>query len=246
MGTGSTAVVGAGPAGLSAAWRLRKAGWPVTVYEAAPGPGGRVRTDELEGVRLDPGPQFVGGHYTRTLALLEELGRSGEVLPARGRDALLRGGRIHGITYGSPTSMATSGALPVSLKLRLLSRYLPFLVKERSGLDAADPSRGNGPALDVESIAAWGRREMGSEFVELLVYPLLASYSNMTPEDTSAGYYHALASVGLDVRVMGLRGGIGTLPAVLGGCAREGGRRAAVRPSRRGGARGGGTRADPP
>ncbi len=37
------AVVGAGPAGLTAAYDLRRAGYPVTVFEAAPEPGGMLR-----------------------------------------------------------------------------------------------------------------------------------------------------------------------------------------------------------
>ncbi len=37
------AVVGAGPAGLTAAYDLRMAGYPVTVFEAAPEPGGMLR-----------------------------------------------------------------------------------------------------------------------------------------------------------------------------------------------------------
>jgi len=37
------AVIGAGPAGLTAAWDLTRAGFPVTVFEAAPEPGGMLR-----------------------------------------------------------------------------------------------------------------------------------------------------------------------------------------------------------
>ncbi len=36
------AVVGAGPAGLSAAWELRRRGWDVTIHEAADKPGGQL------------------------------------------------------------------------------------------------------------------------------------------------------------------------------------------------------------
>jgi NADPH-dependent glutamate synthase beta subunit-like oxidoreductase len=40
---GHVAVVGAGPAGLSAAFQLRRRGWRVTVYEASAEPGGVMR-----------------------------------------------------------------------------------------------------------------------------------------------------------------------------------------------------------
>lgn len=53
------AVVGAGLAGLAAALRLRTAGRDVVVLEADDGVGGRVRTDVVEGFRLDRGFQVL-------------------------------------------------------------------------------------------------------------------------------------------------------------------------------------------
>jgi indolepyruvate ferredoxin oxidoreductase alpha subunit len=40
----SVGIVGSGPAGLTAAWELRRAGWAVTVYEADDAPGGMLRS----------------------------------------------------------------------------------------------------------------------------------------------------------------------------------------------------------
>lgn len=52
-------VVGAGLAGLTCALRLHQAGRPVLVLEASDGVGGRVRTDLVEGYRLDRGFQVL-------------------------------------------------------------------------------------------------------------------------------------------------------------------------------------------
>lgn len=50
------AVIGAGPAGMSAAYLLSKANIPVHVYEAGPAVGGLARTIELWGQKVDLGP----------------------------------------------------------------------------------------------------------------------------------------------------------------------------------------------
>src|SRR3954469_10303755 len=52
------AVIGAGPAGLAAAYRLTGAGHPVTIFESHPTAcGGISRTVEYKGFRFD-----IGGH----------------------------------------------------------------------------------------------------------------------------------------------------------------------------------------
>jgi len=54
-----TAIVGAGVAGLSCARRLTQAGQTVAIIEASDGVGGRVRTDVIDGYRLDRGFQVL-------------------------------------------------------------------------------------------------------------------------------------------------------------------------------------------
>ena len=212
---GSLAVVGAGPAGLAAAWRL-SAGGPVRLYEARSRPGGRLRTEEVAGTRADAVVQLLSDGYAETRRLLDAMGLADRLMEVPGRDALWRGGRAHVLRYGSVLSMAASGALPAGLKLRLGLRYVPFLERHGEALDLNDPGRAP-EALAGESIAAWGRRELGDDFVELMAYPLLASYYGVTPEETSAAFFHALARVGQRVSVLGMRGGAGALAEAMAG-----------------------------
>jgi len=210
-GRGDVAVIGGGPAGLAAAWTLASAGATVTLYERSPVAGGWLRTEAVDGVTADVGAQLLASYYVETLRVAREAGFAELLVRSPGRDALWRGGRAHGITYGSVASMAASGALPTGLKLRLATKYVAFLRRHAGELDPNEPVRA--AALDGESIAAWGRREVGEDFVELMAYPQLAAYYGCTPEETSAALYHALAFAGMDVGLVAARGGMGALAA---------------------------------
>jgi squalene-associated FAD-dependent desaturase len=70
----SVAVIGAGWAGLAAAVRLQAAGRQVTLFEASSSPGGRARTITHQGLTHDNGQHILIGAYSRTLALMKEVG----------------------------------------------------------------------------------------------------------------------------------------------------------------------------
>jgi oxygen-dependent protoporphyrinogen oxidase len=201
------AIVGGGPAGLSAAFALARAGVAVTVLEAAPHLGGRTWTDQAEGCRIDTAVQLFGSVYTRFLRVLREAGGSALCVTTSGRDALWRNGQAHEVVYGSPTSMLASGALPFTLKLKLGAHYLPYLHRHAGALRMDALHQAAAAGLDRESAAAWGRREMGEAFVDLLTDPLLTTLYGAHADETSAGFYHALARQGTSLEVIALRGG---------------------------------------
>ncbi len=64
-------VAGAGLAGLSAAWHLTRAGLEVVLLEAGDDVGGRVRTDEVDGLLLDRGFQLYNPAYPEPRRLLD-------------------------------------------------------------------------------------------------------------------------------------------------------------------------------
>ena len=64
-------VVGGGVSGLACARRLQAAGLEVVVLEASDGAGGRVRTDEVDGFRLDRGFQVLPTAYGEARAILD-------------------------------------------------------------------------------------------------------------------------------------------------------------------------------
>jgi phytoene dehydrogenase-like protein len=64
-------IIGAGLAGLSCALSLEAAGVPATLLEASDAPGGRVRTDMVEGFRLDRGFQVMLTAYPEAKRVLD-------------------------------------------------------------------------------------------------------------------------------------------------------------------------------
>jgi phytoene dehydrogenase-like protein len=76
-------VVGAGIAGLAAALHLHRAGVPFAVLEAGDDVGGRVRTDLVDGFRLDRGFQILNPAYPAVRRLAVRLRRPpGHEFPA--------------------------------------------------------------------------------------------------------------------------------------------------------------------
>jgi len=79
------AVIGAGLSGLTTAYRLHKAGYPVTLFEARNRSGGRVFSVKMEGGGIDElgGKDLSDGeNATSILSLGRELGLSTERAPA--------------------------------------------------------------------------------------------------------------------------------------------------------------------
>ena len=70
------AVVGAGWAGLAAAFTLKSAGWHTQVFEQSPVLGGRARKAVIprRGVTLDNGQHLMLGAYRHVLALMQDIG----------------------------------------------------------------------------------------------------------------------------------------------------------------------------
>jgi squalene-associated FAD-dependent desaturase len=68
------AVVGAGWSGLAAAVRATQAGHEVSVFDVAPMPGGRARSDAAGPDARDNGQHILLGGYARALALMRDVG----------------------------------------------------------------------------------------------------------------------------------------------------------------------------
>ncbi|MGH7671281.1 MAG: protoporphyrinogen/coproporphyrinogen oxidase [Gemmatimonadales bacterium] len=86
-------VVGAGIAGLAAAWDLVRAGADVTVLESERRPGGVIVTERRDGFIVEGGPDGFLATEPELPALAAELGIGGSLLSQRARGAAVWTGR---------------------------------------------------------------------------------------------------------------------------------------------------------
>ncbi|MDI6100271.1 NAD(P)/FAD-dependent oxidoreductase [Actinoplanes sp. NEAU-A12] len=142
-------VVGAGVTGLTAATRLHAAGRTVMVIEARDRVGGRLLTEDVEGVRLEVGGQWVSPDQTALLALIDDLGL--EMYPRyRAGDSVYIGADGVRRTFSGehfPVSAATTA------EMERLTKELDGLAAQ---MDPLEPwNHPDAEALDRISFAAW-------------------------------------------------------------------------------------------
>lgn len=165
--TVDVAIVGAGIAGLAAAYELRKRGVSVQVLEAASRPGGVISTERVDGWIIDGGPDSLLVQKPAGVALCRELGLGERLISTlTPRTAfVLRDGRLHSLAEGS--------FLGFPLRFGALARSSLFTIGGRLRLAGELLIPGNRDDED-ESIGAFVRRRFGAEAVDYLAEPLLA------------------------------------------------------------------------
>lgn len=149
-------ILGAGPAGISAAWRLTKLGYPVTVIERDEAVGGMGRTIKVGDYSVDFGPHTF--HIRETPESKEILKT---ITPFFGKDplTLVRGTRVllRGKEYVYPLEMlqVLFGVSPL-LSARILLDYTIATVKSLFA-----------PAKKEDSFEEWGVRNLGRTLYDL-------------------------------------------------------------------------------
>ncbi|WP_159030099.1 FAD-dependent oxidoreductase [Kitasatospora albolonga] len=179
-------VVGAGIAGLTAAWRLRQAGLRVRVLERGPAAGGRMRTVEHDGFRVELGASILGRNYTGMLGLIEELGLSQQFGPSSTLCGFGRGDTVHRLRTDSRADLLRTRLVGLRTKAAVF-RALPNFLAHRRRLDWDTMDRNT--YLDTLSATQYARRHLTREAIDHLCEPLfgggivLASPDRMAAAD---------------------------------------------------------------
>ncbi|MFF1415798.1 protoporphyrinogen oxidase [Streptomyces sp. NPDC058289] len=237
---GHVVVIGGGIAGLAAAHRLLAEGLRVTLLEAGPRLGGKLRSGELAGLRVDLGAESVLARRPEALELARAVGLGEALQPpatatarlwTRGVLRPLPGGHVMGVP-GDLGTLAASGVLSAEGLARAGAE------------DTLDPEEVGEDVALGEYVAA----RLGHEVVDRLVEPLLGgvyagnayriSMRAAVPQLFDAARTHA--SLGEGVRELqaraaragqtgpvfsGIDGGIGRLPLAVAEACRAAGAR---------------------
>jgi monoamine oxidase len=143
-------VIGAGFAGLTAAWRLAQAGRSVVVLEARDRVGGRVWTERLaDGTAVDRGGAWLGPGQDRLYALAAEMGVGTYPTFAAGDHLLVTDDRLHRYRGLIPKGLGWFALLSLGLAMKridAMARAVP--------LDAPWRAR-QAAVLDATSVGSW-------------------------------------------------------------------------------------------
>ncbi len=212
-GTPSAVIVGAGLAGLTAAYRLKQAGWSVSVLEQSHYPGGRAASLRKDGYLIDTGATGVGDVYSEYVGLLNELGLEDSIEYASPITATLRDGRLHEINGDRPIwSGLTSRLLSIQSKL-IMPRLFADLRAMGDALSFQDLSQGH--EYDDESAEHYALRRLNRELLDYLVDPILRALVIARAGEVSRLELMNAMNGLFSTRLFGMRGGMELLPRTL-------------------------------
>jgi protoporphyrinogen/coproporphyrinogen III oxidase len=214
-------VLGAGITGLTAAWRLRAAGFAPTVYEKAPRVGGAIGAWTQDGWLHELGPNSLLEGSAEVAGVIDEIG--------------LRERRLYAAAAAKHRYIVRA-ARPVAVPRSPLGLLGTPLFSARAKLAlCGEPWRPRGSADGEESVADFVVRRLGREFLDYAINPLVGGVYAGDPARLSVRHafpkLHALeqehgslirgalkrrnASAGPKGRIFSFPNGLTELPAAM-------------------------------
>lgn len=162
-------VVGGGPAGASAAFRLKQAGVSVKLIEREARVGGRTRSERIDGYIVDVAAGLLPGTYGAFYSLMKDAGLRDALEPMTSPTAVVRDGKFHYLELKHMAkSMLGTRLLGASSKLGFARIGLKALSMWTSlGFDDLSKAA----PYDSETLEQYARA-LSSEIYEYLLNPV--------------------------------------------------------------------------
>ena len=203
-------IVGAGISGLAAAWQLSGQGIETTVLEAAPRPGGRIHSLEVNGCTVEAGANFITDAYQIVPQLAADVGI--EVRPVSDLSAVAIAGRLYPFTANRPLSAIHSGLLTWRSALASLPGLTRFgaRYRRRGTVDPLDWDD-----LDHTPARGWAQKLRLGALVDRAWRPAYHGFYFQDVDATSAAAVAAMAAHGLRQKTLTIPGGLSKLTDAL-------------------------------
>ena len=207
-------VVGAGIAGLTAAYFLKQAGHHPIVLEKSGRVGGRMISDIVDGFTIDCGAQFLMERYPLLVDLIHRVGLSSNYIETSQHAGIVRKGKIHKTLRSDKFAPLRTGLLSFPGWFRFGLRGYQLLAKTKSLLPNNYADWQKFDDLDAET---WGNLNYGEEVNDYFIEPLMEGLFFQALKDISRAYTNAMTSMFYMQRnkTTALIGGMGVLPERL-------------------------------
>ena len=205
-------VVGGGFAGLAAGYRLKNAGWDVTLLEQNAAVGGRVNTTRQDGYLTENGATQISTGYQAYLALAADVGLRSEIIECPNIIGLLRNGKVYEIDGTRPILAAFSGALSLASKFRMVRAIADFL-RLKPAINVLDVSAHH--AYDIESAKDYCDQRLNREIYNAIVNASLRCYVLNRAEHLYVMEWYSFLRNLAGQTMLTMRGGLQRLPIAI-------------------------------
>lgn len=207
------AVIGGGPSGLAAAYRLYEAGYRVKVFDNRDYLGGKVSSRHRDGYIIDDGAGVITTTYDSVLGIVRDSGFADALVPAGNVFGFARGGEVHELRANRMIRDGlTTKLLSFRSKLAMLKLH-----KDLRGiadqLDYGDLSKA--ADHDNEWADEYARRRLGEELLEYVIEPSTRALVGASAKDVS--YLDLMFSIDkfLGAQYVAFAEGMGSYPQHL-------------------------------